>query len=142
MIFTIVLILAFFVLAMRLGKRFLVATVVSFYPAVVIHDDLPYVTLTTDMSLFIALVATWVVTYLLVIRFIHTEFGWGRVMKYVSAAVLSVAVAWIVLMAIRTVAPIDVPFDTESFLTAFMAQIPFGLALILPFLALLVADRD
>jgi len=131
-----------FFIVMSKGAKTLARIILAFYPTTLIYLHLPYIT----VSDAIARVAVYIVLYIVIHMLIKKNFtakqGYSNGKRALDAVLLSLAAVIIFLTMYYHVIPLASLYNfTLPFSAIFTTTLPFGVWLILPVVAVTIANR-
>lgn len=142
MIPTLVLFAVLFLACFKMGKKNFVATILGFYPALVLMNNSPLEIPDSASGAFTYFVLFWVVATFLIRRVITDYVGFIPSKKYAMAALFALAVFWQFVLVVTELAPFALPFEISDIVLNLIPTMPIGVALVLPLLSLLIAERE
>lgn len=137
----IIIILVIFITAVFLsfskGEYILARFLLSFYPATLIYQNLPYVSLNTPMSQVIAYVAIFTGCYL----FLKKNFTTGRSHKtskrFIDSVILGLSTVVVIMTIYYHVIPLDTIWTFSLPFSQYLTSIvPLGIWMLVPIIAL------
>ena len=141
-IILIVLILVLVFLSFKFGKKLLFSLILSVYPALLLYDKLPYLKLQTGVALSIAFLVLYAVMFFILWRNLHPRnsiSNISRIFEYTILIILFLII--ITAVGMNEISLIARIIDFSGIIEKFVAKIPYGLALSLPLVGVLITSK-
>lgn len=141
LIVLILLVILFFI-SLTKGESLLARFLLSFYPTTLIFENLPFITLNSDISKIATYITILIVFYILLSSNLTAKRSYTNGKKIFDGIILSLASVTTLLTIYYQILPLEKIYKfTLPVETFFVSTVPYGIWLIIPIIALIISNR-
>lgn len=137
-----VIIFVLLTISFRSGKKPIISLIVALYPAVLFFANIPFIKLTDKTAEALAFIIVYAFTIFVIQKYIHVLRVHSLARKILDYSLLSISFIFLIIsIQINFLPSLVVIYTFSPVISNLVAQVPYGIALAVPIIIILLTTR-